>query len=340
MEHLAIDLGGRESQICVRKENQEIIEERRVATKSLKRYLKTRPKSRVILETCAESFHIATQALELGHEVRVVPATLVKSLGVGARGIKTDKRDARVLSKVSCRVDLPSVHLPSSESRELKTVNNLREILVGCRTKLINSVRGWMRGRVMRIRRGATKTFAARARDHFESLDETLPNYVERQLLAIEAVNEQVASADREIKQLADANEICRRLMTVPGVGPVTSLRFVAAIDDVGRFPNAHAVQSYIGLTPGEHSSSDRKHRTSITKAGAPRLRWALVQAAWAARRCRAKGIDPMVHWSQQVEERRGKRIAVVALARKIAGVLYAVWRDGSTYDPRQLMDH
>ena len=131
MEHLAIDLGGRESQICVRKQSQEVIEERRLPTTSLKKYLQARPRSRVILETCAESFHIADQALELGHEVPVVPATLVRSLGVGARGIKTDQRDARVLSEVSCRVDLPSVHIPSTESRELKAVNGLREVLVG-----------------------------------------------------------------------------------------------------------------------------------------------------------------------------------------------------------------
>jgi transposase len=338
MEHLAIDLGGRESQICVRSASQEIIEEVRFPTQALQRYLKRRPKSRVIVETCAESFHVAEQALELGHEVRVVPATLVRSLGVGARGIKTDQRDARVLSEVSCRVDLPSVHLPSKESRELKAVNGLREILVGCRTKLINSVRGWMRGRAIRIRRGSTKTFPARARAYFDTANEAMPTYVERQLLAIDAVNEQLKAADLDIKELAEGNKLCVRLMTVPGVGPVTSLRFVAAIDEVGRFPNAHAVESYIGLTPGEHSSSDRKHRTSITKAGAPKLRWALVQAAWAARRCRTKGVDPMVHWSLQVEARRGKRIAVVALARKIAGVLYALWRDGSTYKPIQQM--
>ena len=190
----------------------------------------------------------------------------------------------------------------------------------------------------MRIRGGSTKSFPARARAHFEGASVSIPSYLERQLLATEAITAQIVAADRDIKALADENEICQRLMTVPGVGPVTSLRFLAALDNVGRFSNAHAVESYIGLTPGEHSSSDRKHRTSITKAGAPKLRWALVQAAWAARRCRANGVDPMVYWSLQVEGRRGKKIAVVALARKIAGVLYALWRDGSTYKPSRLM--
>ena len=118
--------------------------------------------------------------------------------------------------------------------------------------------------------------------------------------------------------------------MTVPGVGPVTAMRFVAAIDDVSRFGGAHSVESYLGLVPGEHSSSERQHRTGITKAGATKLRWALVQASWSARRCRPH--DPMVAWATQVELRRGRRVAMVALARKIAGILYALWRDGSTY--------
>jgi len=120
--------------------------------------------------------------------------------------------------------------------------------------------------------------------------------------------------------------------MSVPGVGPVTALRFAASVDDVSRFPTAHAVESYVGLVPGEYQSSERQHRLAITKAGSVRLRWALVQAAWSARNTRPD--DPMVIWSREVEKRRGKKVAVVALARKLAGILFALWRDQSVYDP------
>src|ERR1700722_7996918 len=145
VEHVAIDLGGRESQVCIRSEKGEVLLERRVATASLSGLLKRRPKgSRVIVETCAEAFHVADSALELGHEVRVVPATLVRALGVGARGVKTDERDARALSEVSTRIDLPSVHVPSHESRDRKSLCSLRDALVSSRTQMINTVRGWM----------------------------------------------------------------------------------------------------------------------------------------------------------------------------------------------------
>jgi transposase len=92
------------------------------------------------METCAEAFRVADAALLLGHQVRIVPATLVRSLGVGARRIKTDKRDARALSEVSTRIELPSVHIPSSESRDRKAMCGMREALVSSRTKLANTV--------------------------------------------------------------------------------------------------------------------------------------------------------------------------------------------------------
>jgi hypothetical protein len=125
MEHVAIDLGGRESQICIRNGAGEIVLESRVPTMKLREVL-DRPRSRVILETCSEAFAVADLAQEYGHDVRVVPASLVKSLGVGARRTKTDRRDAQVLSEVSCRVELPSVHVPSHWSREAKSLCGMR----------------------------------------------------------------------------------------------------------------------------------------------------------------------------------------------------------------------
>lgn len=331
MEHLAIDLGGKESQICVRSRDGQIVEERRCRTATLPAYLASRAPSRVVVETCSEAFWVADAALAVGHEVRVVPATLVRSLGVGARRLKTDRRDAQVLSEVSCRIDLPSVHVPSRQAREHKTMCGMREVLVGARTKLLNTVRGWLRAEGRRPRAGEVTTFSARVRAI--CADTTIPTYVERQLRTLELLNKEISEADRELAAIAKTDPTARRLMTVPGVGPSTSVRFVAALDEISRFHSAHAVESYLGLVPGENSSSERKRRTGITKAGPPALRWCLVQAAWAARRARRQ--DPMQRWADEIEKRRGKRVAVLALARKLAGILYALWRDGAVYEAR-----
>lgn len=331
MEHIAIDLGGRKSQICVRDGAGKILLEKSTETRRLGRFLARSDHSRVVLETCAEAFSVADAALEAGHEVRVVPATLVRSLGVGARGIKTDIRDARVLSEVSARIDLPSVHIPKDVSREWKSICGMRTELIRTRTALINCVRGWLRRNLVKPASGVPGTFPQRVRNSALKSSDGLPVHVERLLTTIENLNASIKEADLESKQLAESDPTCVRLMSVPGVGPVTALRFVAALDEVSRFPNAHAVQSYLGLTPGENSSSEKVRRTGITRAGAKEVRRCLVQCAWLIRRYRKN--DPLAVWTEQVAARRGTHVATVALARKLSGVLYAIWRDGSKYD-------
>lgn len=336
MHHVAIDLGSRKSQVCIREADGTLTSEGSMVTQRLGEEMKGWPESLVILETCAEAFKVADQAMAAHHEVVVVPSTLAPALGVGARGIKTDVRDARKLSEVSTRIaELPQVHIPSVESRQYKSVCGMREALVGVRTKLINTVRGYLRTELITLRPGVPETLTQRVRDGY--VDSEVPRQVQRQLVAIDALNEQIKAADGELATLAANDQICVRLMSVPGVGPVTAMRFRAAIDDHGRFGDAHQLESYLGLTPGEDSSSQRKRRTAITKAGARHVRWTLIQAAWVLRRTRPN--DPMVVWNAEVEKRRGKKIAVVALARKLAGVLYAIWRDGTTYNAKKGAD-
>lgn len=333
MDHIGVDLGGRESQICVRDCTGAIVTESRERTARLELKFAAMTPGRVILETSAEAFAVADAAMKAGHEVRVVPATLVRTLGVGARSIKTDKRDARVLSEVSSRIDLPSVHIPSESSRDLKALCRSRECLVSTRTKLINRVRGWMRTQLWKIRTGGTETFPTRIRDRAADRDASVPPHIERILATIELLTKQIVDCDKELAVIAQSNEVCRRLMTVPGVGPVTAIRFMAAVDRPSRFASAHQLQSYFGLTPGESSSSDKRHRTGITKAGAKDVRWCLVQAAWTAIRVRPD--DAMVQWANKIAERRGRSIAAVALARKLAGIMLAIWRNGTRYNPR-----
>lgn len=330
VQHVAIDLGSKESQVCVRQPDEQIVFERKHPTRKLGELMRTWPPSRVILETSSEAFKIADAARAAGHEVRVVPSTLAKQLGVGERGIKTDERDARQLSKVSCKVDLPSVHVPTAEGRELRALLRSRETLIEARTKLLNRVRGWLRTQLWKLRGGGTSTLPERVRGRAQEQNTPLPSHIESTLRIIEALNQQLHELDKETLQRAKASALCRRLMTVPGVGPITALSFVATVDDVSRFQSAHLVQSYLGLTPGEDSSSQRQRRTSITKAGSSSMRRTLIQAAWAA--FLRKPNEPMVQWAAQIAERRGKFIAVVALARKLTGILFALWRDQTTY--------
>ncbi len=331
MEHLAIDLGKRESQICLRNERGEILKESRVDTCEIGEALRTQSKpTRVIVETCAEAFSVADEALEMGHEVRVVPATLSKALGVGERGIKTDRRDARALSKASVQMDLGSVHIPSQRARDLKAACGHRDVLVRTRTLLINNARGYLRTKRIRVGATTAMSFVNRTRKELQGRPEGLPLALDRVLRSIESLSGLIAEADKELGALAKADPICSNLMSMPGVGPVTALSMRAGIDDPRRFPNGHRMQSYLGLTPGERSSSDTKRITGITKAGSSRLRWVLVQAAWSFWRSRPK--DTNVLWAKRLAEKRCNGVAIVALARRMSSILRAMWLSGQPY--------
>jgi len=332
MEHIGIDLGSKESQVCVRSADGTIVGEWRWRTDRLVTFLQGRPAARVILETCTEAFRIAAVAQGVGHDVRVVAATLVRSLGVGHRGLKNDVRDARVLSEASCRIDLPSVHIPTATSQEVKALCVSREALIKTRTQLVSRVRGYVRARLGRVVRATPETLPKRVRQALLEDAEGLPAHLERVLVVLETVSEQIAEADAELRLLAEADARMTRLMTVPGVGPVTAARFVAAIDDVGRFSTAASVASYLGLVPGEDTTGFRTRRTRLTRAGAPQVRWALGQAAWSLYIRRKT--DPMVLWAKQIAERRGVHVAIMALARKLTHVLYALWKHETSYDP------
>ena len=253
MDHIAIDLGSRESQICVRTSEGKVVEEERVSTRSLGKYLARRSRSRVVVEACAEAFSVADAALAAGHETIVVPASLAPSLGVGERGIKTDVRDARNLSEASCRMSrLPSVHVPTQTSRERKSTCGIREALVQVRTKLVNAVRGWARAQGLgTIRSGSVDTFSHRLQEHVSKRQGEVPTYLKRALISIETLSRQICEADKELEEKAEGDPTCRLLMTAPGIGPTASVRFAAVVDEIERFPGAHRLESYLGLTPG-----------------------------------------------------------------------------------------
>jgi transposase len=177
-------------------------------------------------------------------------------------------------------------------------------------------------------------TFPAQVRQLLLAQPQGVPAHLERVLQVLESLNAQLKDADRELVELAEQDALCKRLMTVPGVGPLIATRFVAVVDQPERFESSHRLMSYIGLTPGEKSSSLRSHRTSITKAGASDLRSALVQGSWSMMLARKD--EPMVQWALAIAARRNKQVAVVALARKLVGVLWSLWRDGTAYDSKK----
>ena len=226
------------------------------------------------------------------------------------------------------------MHLPSDLAQERKARCTAREAMVESRTKLVNTVRSYLRQRVLHVR-CTPDTLPEKVRKALLSSNEGLPSFVEHLLKSLEGLSAQIDEADKELSELAHKDETCKRLMTIPGVGPVTATRFVAAIDDPARFRNAEHVCSYLGLTPGENTTGFKPKRTGVTKAGSGSVRRTLSQAAWSFWRTRPE--DPLVAWAKSVAERRGKQKANTALCRKLAALMFAMWRDKQPYNPKHL---
>jgi len=127
------------------------------------------------------------------------------------------------------------------------------------------------------------------------------------------------------------------RLTTLPGIGPITASAYVAALDDVTRFGGAAQVASYLGLVPREYSSGEQQRRGRVVRSAHPQVQALLVQAAWRLARSKDPRTADLRAWAQVIVRRRGKKIAMVALARRLARVLFAMWRDGVPYDPARI---
>jgi transposase len=152
----------------------------------------------------------------------------------------------------------------------------------------------------------------------------------------LEQLDAQIAVTDAKLEKLSAEEPVVTLLKTAPGVASVVAAAFVSVIDDAGRFRNAHQVEAYLGLVPSEDSSGGRRKIGSITKQGNSYLRALLTQSAWAI--LKAKGSDdPLQLWAEKIAQRRGNRIAVIALARRLVGVLWSMWRHDTVYDPSRV---
>jgi transposase len=150
-------------------------------------------------------------------------------------------------------------------------------------------------------------------------------------------LNHQITWMDEVIESATGADGDINRLKSVPYIGTIRAAAFVATIDDAERFTGAHQVESYLGLVPSELSSGDKQRRGRITKAGSGRVRWLLVEAAWSMLWSRKPEVASLREWGRRIAARRGHKVAVVALARRLAGIMYALMRDRASYEPARL---
>jgi len=335
MEYGAIDLHLRSSLIRIVDAAGALVLERRVSTtrEGFRSVFADRAAMRVLVETGTESEWVATVVEGCGHTVIVADPNYALMYGQRQRRIKTDRRDVAALAE-ACRLGIyRAAHRVSAAQRDRRRRLRVREQLIRMRTQAINLLRAQLRQEGYRLGSGSAEAALTR----YERL--TLPPAFReavaplRELLA--SLRPVIAHLSAALEQAASTDPIARRLMSVPGVGSITALSFQAAVDDIGRLRDASSASAFFGLVPTEDSSADRHHRGRITKAGPRGPRRLLVQAAWVIWRSRARAGGTLQVWVQQLADRRGKRVAVVALARRLCRILYALWRDDTVFTVR-----
>jgi transposase len=336
MEYGAIDLHTKESQIRIIDGNGAVVVERRVATTRarLTDVFGARAPQRILLESGTGSEWVAQHLEGLGHEVVVADPNYAPMYGQRTRRIKTDRRDVAALAEANRLGVYRPAHRVSAPQRDVRRRLRVRDQLVHVRRQAINLLRAQLRSEGVRVPTGAAETFAARFRA--SAVSAAVRDAMAPLLELLAALAPLLGQAEQWTRQAATADPIARRLMTTPGVGPVVALAFQATVDDVGRFATPGAVTSYLGLVPREDSSGERQRKGAITKAGPSRMRVLLIQSAWHLWRSPA-GSATLHAWARRLGERRGRRIAVVALARRLARILWAMWRDGRPFEPARV---
>jgi transposase len=331
MRNVALDLGIRKISLCEVADGRVV--QRRTVSELAALEDTLGPKSvpaRVAIEACREAWHVHATLRGWGHDVLLVDTSRSRQLGIGNHGKKTDRVDAEVLALAVERGHIPLAHVLSPARQRLRLELGVRRALVETHSHYITTVRGIVRAHGARLPTCSTDDFLTHLGR--AQLDETTRVLVDPLRYVLEQVERQLVEVDLRLEDLCRVEPAIERLTTAPGVGLIVASVFVSVVDEAQRFKHAHQVEAYLGLVPSESSSGGRRRIGAITKHGNAYARAMLVQAAWRVLRPHPTD-DPLRRWGQDVARRRGRCIAAVAVARRLVGVLWAMWRRGTVYD-------
>ncbi len=336
---VGIDLAKSVFQVAVADGDYRIQQRHRLSRARFIRFLAQLPPALVVMEACGASQHWARQCQELGHEVRLLPAQYVKAY---VRRNKTDAADAAALIEASRCADIKPVPVKTVDQQQILQLHRFRERYKRQRVAGINGLRGALREFGFAIPKGVRRGLPA-MRQALADTDNALPAalrpWAVRELEQIDRLRHTVDELERHIAELSGEDDLFRRYLEAPGVGPLTASAMVATIGDFHRFPSGRHLASWIGLTAREHSSGETRRLGRINKRGDAYLRTLLIHGARSAlnaAKCAQRAgrpVDRLRQWALQVEQRRGFNKATVALANKLARILWAIARYGRRFD-------
>lgn len=295
------------------------------------------PPCLVGIEACAGSHDWARRLKRLGHDARLMAAQFVSPYRKGGKTGKNDKTDAEAICEAVGRPNMRYVPVKSVDQQALLAVHRVRDLSVAERTALVNQIRGLLgefgvvvpQGRE-RLQRELPGLLEAAENDLPTLLRAVLAELAQR----LRELNERIGHYDALVAAQAAAMPQARRLMHMPGIGPLSATALVASVGDARDFASARQFAAWLGLTPRQYSSGGKSRLGGISKRGDSYLRRLLVHGARAVLRTVATKEDRLSHWAEALKARRGENIAAVALAAKQARRVWAMLAKDQDFCP------
>jgi transposase len=303
---------------------------RKLSRSEVLRFFEAQPKALVGIEACGTGHHWAREITALGHEVKLLPPSYVKPYV--KRG-KTDAADAEAICEAVTRPNMHFVPIKTPEQQAALMMHRSRELLVGQRTALVNSLRGHLAELGIVTAKGIHR-IADLLAELVGVENAKIPPLARASLRClaaqIEAVETQIQELEALIIEWHKSNEASRRLAKIPGVGPITASAVVATIGNASNFTSPRHLSAALGLTPRQNSSGGKARQGGISKAGNTYLRRLLFIGAIAV--IRSKRAQEAGSWLARLLERRPVKVVAIALANKTARVIWAMLQGGEAY--------
>lgn len=338
MRSVGLDLGSRKISFC-EVSNGKVVARATVSRISdlLDRLGPGQPDAWVAIEASRAAWAVHAELEGWGNKVSMLDTTRVRQMGIGQHGKKNDTIDAERMALAVEQRRLPEAHVLSEDRQQLRHLVMTRRTLVESRSTLVTTVRGLATSLGCALPRCESASFAAMMSGG--ELPDRLRQLASPLLAVFLPTEAKLRELDVRLEEICARDPLAQKLMTAPGVGPVVASMFISVIDGAHRFGNARQVTSYLGLVPRENSSGSSGQRLgAITKQGNPYLRSLLVQSAWVLMR-KSNIADPLARWGLAVAERRGRKIAAIAVARRLAAILWAMWKRDVAYDPAHVAE-
>jgi transposase len=328
-----LDVSLEETAVCVVDETGRIVREARIVSEpeALVAFFRTSGMTmeRVGLEACS-----LTAWLQQGLSEEGIPAICIEArqakAAMGAMPNKTDRNDARGIAQIMRTGWYRAVHVKSPSCRSWRALLTARRMVLNKRRDVENGIRALLREVGLKVGAPSRKDFPARVRE-LAADDPVLASLAESLLGVVEVMTREVERLTKRVLDEVRAEPTCRRLMTVPGVGPLTALAFRATIDQPNRFRKSRDVGAHLGLTPRRYQSGETDVQGRISRCGDELARTALYEAAHSLL-IRSTKWSALRAWGMNVAKRRGMARARVAVARKLAVILHRMWVDGTEF--------